>query len=194
MKPIKRIIVGAGHGKERYGIYTTKGKRGPDGWPEGNFNRRFANRFCEIAEQRGFETVNICGDSVADISLKTRVITEKLFANDESMFLSCHVNAKTNNGWQDDARGARVLYYSAKTLAQSIAKSLNATSGKVGFKAVIRQLKYLYMLKKTASQAILLETAFMDNKEDRDHLESHVDQMCHLVLDGIEDHNKGIIS
>lgn len=191
-KKVIRIIVDAGHGGEALGCYVTPGKRSPEPPPvgvyEGVLNRWFARKFCEVAKAKGHEAVNLVGDAVIDISLKDRCKTEALFANKNSVFISFHNNA-LGNIWQDQATGPRVLYKSnkARKLAVKVAQELSAKAVAIkGWRSIYRQRKYLYVLKKTKSPALLIELSFMDNKEDVAYFQANVNDYIDSILKGLE--------
>ena len=178
----KRLIVDAGHGGYALGIYTTAGKRSPEPPPvgiyEGEFNRRFASRLCELAEEEGFEVVNLIGNTVCNVKLGTRCETEHLFHTDDSLFISIHVNA-IGDVWQERAAGLRVMYHSnsGREVAESIAREFNAVT--------VRR-DDLYVLKNTKSTAVLVELGFMDNKTDLTHVTENIDKYCNYIIRGIK--------
>lgn len=180
------VAIGGGHGIK------TSGKQSPDGYKENNFNF-FTKEYLEVALKRcGFKVVDV-SPSRDDTSLSNRV---KL-ANEANahIFISIHFNAM-GSIWQIWAEGLETYYHigsvNGKKLANLVHKYL-----KQGTKMNDRGVKSdgilykngLYVLRYTKMPAILCECGFMDNKFDRQLMESDLyrrecaEEICKGVCD-----------
>ncbi len=188
----KRLIIDAGHGGEALGIYTTAGKRSPEPPPhgiyEGVLNREIANYFCKVAENRGFEVVNLIGNSICQITLKTRCETEHKFYNDESAFISFHNNA-IGDVWQTRASGTRIMYKPTSTRAVELAERIHDSMTRDGLQCKLVTRNDLYVLNKTRSPAILIEVGFMDNRKDLAYVQSNYPTIISSIIRGIQNDN-----
>lgn len=163
-----KIAICAGHGGYKSlnpKIYSTPGKRTPDGEPEWEFNNKLVLAFMEeIKKYEGVEVLRL--DDVTgktDIPLSTR--TKK--ANDwkADIYISFHHNANTSNwgAWT----GVETFHWpNGKSL--SLAKIVHPYIVKA-YGLRDRGLKdgsHLWIIKNTKMPSILIEGGFMDSTID----------------------------
>lgn len=115
------------------------------------------------------------------------LLREEIMNNSEAdMVLSLHVNAVPEERW----RGAQVFYHAeghegGELLAKSIQGSIRESIGNTEREALA--IKQVYILKKAKAPAVLVETGFISNNEERELLQSdkYQNQMVDAISDGV---------
>ncbi len=120
-----------------------------------------------------------------DIFLREKIVK----SNEPEIFVTIHANAIPEEKW----RGAQVFYHQAghpnsELLAKSVQDSIKNTLQNTTREALA--IKQIYLLKKAEVPAILIETGFLSNNEERDLLvnESYQEKMASAIVDGIENY------
>lgn len=157
------VAVDDGHG------LNTNGKMSPDGYKENEFNHWTKEYLIEELKFNGFKIVD-CSPDRKDNSLSDRCKREK--AGKSDIFISIHFNAMGNT-WQKGASGIETYYHGGSKNGKKLAKAVHYELLK-GTKLNNRGVKSdktlytngLYVLRHTASPAILVECGFMDNEYD----------------------------
>ena len=118
-----------------------------------------------------------------DIFLRANLVK----SNKPDIFVTIHANAIPEEKW----RGAQVFYHkdghaNSELLAKSVQASIKDTLQNTNREAMA--IKQIYLLKKTDVPAILVETGFLSNKEERELLSSkeYQEKMAKAIVDGIE--------
>lgn len=105
------------------------------------------------------------------------------------VFVTVHANAIPDSRW----RGAQVFYHKtgvaestalAKSVQQSIVEELENTEREA------LGIEKIYLLKKTTVPAVLVETGFISNEQERQLLtdEKYQEQMAKAIANGIENY------
>jgi N-acetylmuramoyl-L-alanine amidase len=168
MTSVLKIAGCAGHGGYKSlnpKVYSTSGKRTPDGEPEWDFNNKVILAFEETLKQ--YENVEFLRTDDrtgrTDVPLKTR--TNKANAWGADAYFSFHENGNTGK-WGNWGGTETFCYGSGESLelakvihdAQLKAYGLRDRGVKVG--------KDLHIIRETNMPAVLLEGAFMDSTTD----------------------------
>lgn len=194
-------ILDAGHGGMINGIYQTPGKRSPD-WPkgvlyEGAFNRWVVNRLMYKMDRYNLPYYHV-SQELKDTSLFARVERANTIhgINKETYFLSFHANAGGGTGHEQftskgETRSDRIatkLLADIETAFPDMRMRYDHSDGDPDKEA------NFYVLKNTAMPAVLLEAAFMDNRNDYDLLwsEKFLEDYVQTVFCSINDIYKGI--
>jgi N-acetylmuramoyl-L-alanine amidase len=120
-----------------------------------------------------------------DIFLRANLVKN----NKPDIFVTIHANAIPEEKW----RGAQVFYHKdghansellAKSVQTSIKESLQNTTREA------MAIKQIYLLKKTEVPAVLVETGFLSNNEERKLLSDgkYQDKMADAIVEGIENY------
>ena len=120
-----------------------------------------------------------------DIFLRQSIVA----STQPDLFITVHANAIPDSKW----RGAQVFYhktghedsqYLAKALMESIKGELENTTREA------LAIEQIYLLKKADVPAVLVETGFLSNPEERDLLadKKYQDKMATAIAQGIEDY------
>ncbi|MBE7048671.1 MAG: N-acetylmuramoyl-L-alanine amidase [Ruminococcaceae bacterium] len=145
-----------------------------------------ANCLAELLQKSG-HTVHLsrtskednCGYTVTE-SLHNRVA----MANDwkAELFISIHCNA-----YNGKARGTETLVYSQGNKASEYAERIqSAIVGHLGTQdRGVKVRPDLFVLRKTTMPALLVETAFIDNKEDAMLLQNNQKEFAKAIFEGI---------
>lgn len=115
------------------------------------------------------------------------LLREEIMNNSEAdMVISLHVNAVPEERW----RGAQVFYHAqghpgGELLAKSIQNSIRENIGNTEREAL--SIKQVYILKKAKAPAVLVETGFLSNNEERELLRSdkYQNQMVDAIAEGV---------
>ncbi|EPD49561.1 N-acetylmuramoyl-L-alanine amidase CwlD [Paenisporosarcina sp. HGH0030] len=120
---------------------------------------------------------------LADLKLREEMIVN----SDADLFISVHVNSIPDARW----RGAQVFYHrdgheGGAAIAKAIQGSIREHIGNTDREALA--IKQVYLLKKATVPAVLVETGFLSNPEERKLLTSkdYQEQMAEAIADGIE--------
>lgn len=120
-----------------------------------------------------------------DIFLREELVKK----HDPDIFVSIHANAIPNGKW----RGAQVFYHknghpNGEYLAKAIQQTIRDTMQNTDREAL--SIKEVYLLKKVEVPAVLVETGFLSNEEERALLatESYQDKMALAISRGIENY------
>lgn len=118
-----------------------------------------------------------------DIFLREALVKK----HEPDLFITIHANAIPNSKW----RGAQVFYHkgghpNGEYLAKSIQQTIRETMENTDREALA--IKQVYLLKKVEVPAVLVETGFISNEEERELLatDSYQDKMAFAIARGIE--------
>ena len=118
-----------------------------------------------------------------DIFLRSNLVTK----NEPDIFVTIHANAIPEEKW----RGAQVFYHrdghpNSELLAKSIQSTIKESLQNTEREALA--IKQVYLLKKAEVPAVLVETGFLSNNEERELLSSDAYQkkMADAIVSGIE--------
>lgn len=120
-----------------------------------------------------------------DIFLRETIVKE----NNPDIFITIHANAIPESKW----RGAQVFYHkeghpNSELLAKSIQSSIREMLQNTDREALA--IKQIYLLKKTEVPAVLVETGFLSNPEERALLadEKYQEKMADAIVNGIDNY------
>lgn len=120
-----------------------------------------------------------------DIFLREEIVK----SNEPEIFITIHANAIPEEKW----RGAQVFYHqsghpNSELLAKSVQDSIKNTLQNTDREALA--IKQIYLLKKAEVPAVLIETGFLSNPEERELLsdESYQEKMANAIVNGIENY------
>lgn len=120
-----------------------------------------------------------------DIFLRKALVAQ----HEPDLFITIHANAIPNGKW----RGAQVFYHkdgdpNSENLAKSIQQTIRETMENTEREAL--SIKNVYLLKKTEVPAVLVETGFISNEEERQLLasEAYQEKMAFAIARGIENY------
>ncbi|QCR34149.1 N-acetylmuramoyl-L-alanine amidase [Lysinibacillus sp. SGAir0095] len=118
-----------------------------------------------------------------DIFLRSNLVRK----NEPDIFVTIHANAIPEEKW----RGAQVFYHreghaNSELLAKSIQSTIKESLQNTEREALA--IKQVYLLKKAEVPAVLVETGFLSNNEERDLLSSeyYQEKMATAIVGGIE--------
>lgn len=197
IKKIKEEIVIAmnpGHTPE------TPGKRSPDGkLLEWQWNLQAADKTAALLRQNGFnvEVVRamIEKESLTGPVRHTNAMCKK-YGKQNVLFISLHCNAAKGTGWQK-AKGWEIWTSKGQTESDVLANCIYFAAEQVMKGRMLRADKSdgdmdkeadYCVLKKTACPAVLLESGFMNDKEECEYLLSDrsKEETAQAVLKGLE--------
>ena len=139
------------------------------GYKEQDLTRSLGKEVVNYLEKEGHKVYNCTVDKASTNSLQLKGRVDK--ANKESLdlFVSIHFNACVNdiigNG---KTTGTEVLVYSLSGKSTEYAKRVCENISKLGFKNRGVKSSNAYVLKNTKAPAMLIETCFIDDKDDMD--------------------------
>lgn len=120
-----------------------------------------------------------------DIFLREALVKQ----HEPDLFITIHANAIPNSKW----RGAQVFYHKdgnedSERLAKSIQQTIRETMNNTTREAL--SIKQVYLLKKAQVPAVLVETGFISNEEERKLLatDSYQEKMATAIARGIENY------
>lgn len=120
-----------------------------------------------------------------DIFLRETLVEE----HEPDLFITIHANAIPNSKW----RGAQVFYHhegheKSEVLAHAIQQSIRDTTENTDREALA--IKNVYLLKKVEIPAVLVETGFLSNEEERNLLasDSYQEKVAFAIARGIENY------
>ena len=120
-----------------------------------------------------------------DIFLRQAIIDE----HEPDLFITVHANAIPDSQW----RGAQVFYHKkgepkSELLAKSVQEAIRTELENTEREAL--GIEKIYLLKKTKVPAILVETGFISNDEERQLLteDKYQQKMARAIADGVENY------
>lgn len=120
-----------------------------------------------------------------DIFLRETLVKE----NNPDIFVTIHANAIPEEKW----RGAQVFFHkdghpNSELLANSVQTSIKNKLKNTDREAL--SIKQVYLLKKTEVPAVLIETGFLSNSEERELLanKKYQEKMADAIVEGIENY------
>lgn len=180
----KLICLDPGHG------FATSGKRSPDSkYYEYEHNWDMCLKLKASLERCGFKTMMTRSDPYTDTTLNKRC---KLANNaGADLFISMHSNAAGNGGWYN-ARGWSIFVYSTGGTSYKIASMINNTAfpgikNSFGLKTRGVLTGNFAVIRDTKMPAVLIESAFHDNREDVSLLISQTFRRahCEYIVKGV---------
>lgn len=204
------VMLDNGHAK------STKGKQSPilpkylqdkygiDIFKEYKYNRIIVSRLIsQLSNKYGIEVFDVTPEEIEDIGLSKRAerankkIEEAKKIGKKCLFVSCHVNAATAEGWSN-ARGWSVWTTKGKTKSDDFAECLYESAKEIleplgeKVRSDMSDNDHDYeenftVIYKTNCPSVLVEMAFMDNEKDVDFLLSEQGQQANvdIIANGI---------
>ena len=175
-----KILIDPGHG------LNTPGKRSPDGrFLEAQFNREISRNIVYELRDRGYDAELLVPET-EDISLEDRVSRVnahcRTHGKSNVILVSIHVNAAGNGTKWLNATGWSCYTTKGETQSDKLATCLYDAAAKYFPDRKIRTdysrdgdpdwEEDFYLLRKSYCVAVLSENFFMDNRSDRDYLQS----------------------
>lgn len=193
-----KVVIDPGHGGEDGGA--SKGDV-----IESKITLAISQKVVRQLKRRGAEVVMTRtkeGDAIAehkkDVSFPTlrQRKREDLYLREEivksekpDVFITIHANAIPETKW----RGAQVFYHKeghveSEALAKAIQQSIRDTVKNTEREAL--SIKQVYLLKKVEVPAVLVETGFLSNDEERALLtdEKYQEKMAKAIVEGVEEY------
>ena len=124
------------------------------------------------------------GTSQNDVLKK---IVSKCNLNDVDLDVSIHFNSGANDKkGNDKSTGVEVLIYSDKSKSKDEAQRICNKLAKLGFRnRGVKVRNDLYYLKHTKASSLLIETAFVDDKDDVDIYLDNVDKIAKSIAEAL---------
>ena len=124
------------------------------------------------------------GTSKNDVLKK---IVSKCNSNDVDLDVSIHFNSGANDKkGNDKSTGVEVLIYSDKSKAKDEAQRICNKLAKLGFRnRGVKVRNDLWYLKHTKASSLLIETAFVDDKDDVDIYLDNVDNIAKAIAEAL---------
>ena len=167
------VILDNGHGGLIGGIYQTNGKRSPD-WEngvlyEGVFNRWIVNKVCKRLDMLNIPYYKLVPEN-EDISLAERVRRVNSIAkkNPNVWLLSQHATAGGGTGFEAfTTKGKTLSDILAEKLIEEIEKTFSNLKMRYDLSDGDKDKEAdFYIIKNVVCPAVLVESLFMDNKDD----------------------------
>ena len=137
----------------------------------------------EHAPEERFETTR--ERKKQDIFLRQTIVDQE----EPDLFITVHANAIQNSKW----RGAQVFYHKtgheeSAALATAVQKAIRDNLENTDREALA--IERIYLLKKTQVPAVLVETGFLSNEEERALLvdKKYQQKMAKAIADGVENY------
>ena len=178
------VVLDPGHGDYDPGCVYDK-------YQEKDFNLDMAIKVKNILEQQGLKVKLTREEDIIqwehneNADLRARVA--QAITYDPIVFVSMHINASTSiqaNGFEIYASEFRTL---SQTLANNIYEQVQSLNYFKGRGVITSLQKSLFMVDMNTKPAILIETGFLTNEDDRNILlnEEYNQQICEKIATGI---------
>jgi N-acetylmuramoyl-L-alanine amidase len=211
------VLLDNGHAKNTIGKQSPqlpqslKDKYGIDIFKEYKYNRIIVSKLIsELTNKYGIEVFDVTPEEVEDIKLTERAnranqrIDEAKKQGKKCLFISCHVNAASTNGWSN-ASGWSVWTTKGKTKSDDFAECLYDAAKEIleplgeRVRSDMQDKDHDYeenftVIYKTQCPAVLIEMFFMDNQHDVDFLLSEKGMQANtdIIIKGILSYIKQI--
>lgn len=188
MKKIRKVTVHGGHnpsGKIACGA--------SDLLDESAENRYIAKRVIKLLKKNGVKAVNCTvnnGKSQSDVL--RRICAKCNAVKDAGLHISIHFNSGINDQKGDGKTGGTEVWLTKNTSDKGdTARRICHNMSKLGFtKRGVKTTNSLYFLNHTKAPAILVETCFVDDKDDYILYKKKRDLAAMAIASAVINHNK----
>ncbi len=168
-----KVVIDAGHGGRDPGAVF-------EGRQEKDDNLALALAVGELLKKNGIDVVFTRTTDVYDSPYEKAVISNNA---DADFFVSLHRNSSPTPGV---GSGVQTLVYEDQGVAGEMARNINAELSRLGFQDLgVDERKGLVVLRRTEAPAVLVETGFINNKEDNALFDEKFDEIAAGIADGI---------
>lgn len=195
-KPVKRIVLDAGHG------FPDGGAIGMSGTIESTLNLKIATALKKILVKKGYEVImtrsddNSLSDKKGTISEKKQDDMKKriniINTSGADIFVSIHMNKYSDSRY----RGAQVIYSSnfiqSEHLANFVQTKLCTLTDNKSKRTHLSAPKSIFLLKNAEIPAVIVECGFLSNFEEERLLltKKYQNEIAAAIADGIENYYK----
>ena len=173
MDGMPTVIIDAGHGGQEPGAIF-------EGRKEKDDNLSLALAVGDLLENAGIQTLYTRTTDVTQTPLEKAKIGNR---SDADFFLSFHRNAMPVPG---SGSGALTLVYEKGNEAEKMAQNIQKALTDLGFADLgIQERPGLAVLSRTRMPAVLIETGFIDNKEDNRLFDENFEKIARGIADAV---------
>ena len=130
-------------------------------------DRKICEEVIRLLQAEGHTAYNCTDDSGATQSKNLANIVARCNAHSVSLDTSIHFNAASKDTGDGKTKGVEVYVYSSSSAAKAAAQRVCDNIAALGFtNRGVKVSTSLYVLRKTASPAMLIEVCFVDDKDD----------------------------
>lgn len=179
----KRLIIGIDMGHTLSGDGT--GAVGC-GYKEQELNRELGKKVIEYLKSLGHTVIDCTVDKASSNSKQLEERVKKANAYNLDLFVSIHFNACVNDQSGDGkTTGTEVLVYSNTSKAKPQAQAIVDEIAKLGLRNRGVKTSSVYVLKNTKAPALLVETCFIDDRDDMSIYVKNVNNVAKAIVKGI---------
>jgi N-acetylmuramoyl-L-alanine amidase len=162
------------------------------GYKEQDLTRELGKQVIDYLLKEGHTVINCTVDRASTNSLQLKGRVDKANKQKLDLFVSIHFNAcvKDEKG-NGKTTGTEVLIYSNQSKAKPYAQRIVNNISKLGLKNRGVKISNAYVLKYTNYPALLIETCFIDDKDDMDIYKKSPKSVAKAIAEGIL--NKSIV-
>lgn len=156
------------------------------GYKEQELTRTLGKQVVDYLLKEGHTVINCTVDKASSNTLQLKGRVDKANKQDLDLFVSIHFNAcvKDEKG-NGKTTGTEVLIYSSNSKAKPYAQRIVDNISKLGFKNRGVKTSNVYVLRKTKAPSLLIETCFIDDKDDMDIYVKSPKSVAKAIAEGI---------
>ncbi len=152
-------------------------------------DRKITAGVLSLLKEQGHTVYDCSDNSGRTAGMNLSNIVAKCNAHAAAMDISIHLNAAKKDSGDGRTKGVEVFVYSKNSKAYTAAERVCRKIAALGFtNRGVKTSTSLYVLKHTHSPAMLIEVAFVDDKDDADlYRKVGVNAICKAIAEGILD-------
>ena len=162
------------------------------GYKEQDLTRALGKQVIDYLLKEGHTVINCTVDKASSNQLQLKGRVDKANKQTLDLFVSIHFNACVNDEkGNGKTTGTEVLIYSTTSKAKPYAQRIVDNISKLGLKNRGVKTSSAYVLRYTNAPALLIETCFIDDKDDMDIYLRNSKTVAKAIAEGIL--NKSIV-
>ena len=156
------------------------------GYKEQDLTRELGKQVTEYLLKEGHTVINCTVDKASSNTLQLKGRVDKANSQKLDLFVSIHFNACVNDEkGNGKTTGTEVLIYSTNSKSKPYAQRIVNNISKVGLKNRGVKTSNAYVLKNTNAPALLIETCFIDDKDDMEIYLRSSKMVAKAIAEGI---------
>lgn len=156
------------------------------GYKEQDLTRELGKKVIALLKQEGHTVIDCTCNSATTNEAQLKARVDVANKNNLDLFVSIHFNACVNDTKGDGkTTGTEVLIYNSSSKAKPYAERIVKNLASLGLKNRGVKTSSVYVLKYTNCPSLLIETCFIDDRDDMNIYLKSVDKASKAIVEGI---------
>ena len=156
------------------------------GYKEQDLTRELGKKVIALLKQEGHSVVDCTCNSAITSNAQLKARVDVANKHNLDLFVSIHFNSCVNDAKGDGkTTGTEVLIYSTSSKSKPYADRIVKNIASLGFKNRGVKTSSAYVLKHTKAPSLLIETCFIDDRDDMNIYLKSIDKVAKGIVEGI---------